>query len=46
MAQRPFLVFPEPTDAARAGLGGGGIRLHRPSAALQKRDRCNERVSR
>ncbi len=36
MAQRPFLIFPEPTLASRSGLGGGGIRLHRPSAASQR----------
>jgi hypothetical protein len=36
VAQRPFLIFPEPTIAARSGLGGGGIRLHRPSPLSQK----------
>jgi len=36
MAQRPFMVFPEPTVAEKARRGGGGAQLHRPSPQEQK----------
>ena len=34
--QRPFLIFPEATSAVRSKLGGGPIRLHRPTPGQQK----------
>lgn len=37
MPERPLLVFPEPEDASRSGLGGGAGGFHRPDHARQGR---------
>lgn len=36
MAQRPFMIFPEPAIAGKARRGGGGDKLHRPTPQEQK----------
>ncbi len=37
MPQHPLLFFPEPVEAQRRKLGGGGRRIRKPSAAEQRR---------
>src|SRR5262245_14526848 len=45
MPQFPLLFFPEPTEAARNRLGGGGGRILKPTPA-QQRDRLDAKFRR